>query len=295
MCKIIEDYMPFGGGKTYYRIIGENEPGKLPLLVFHGGPGGSHNYLRSLDDIAKNGHKVIYYDQIGCGLSPAPSDPKRWTPELFVEEAFALCEHLNLKEYHLLGQSWGGMLAIYFSSKKPEGLKSLILASSPVSIPMWNKESERLLDEMPEGPKKILKEGEASGIRDTTEYQNALNEFYAKHIFRQKEMPDYVIDSFSQMGEVYHTMQGDSELCLTGTLKDEDLTPLLKDIDVPTLITAGEYDQCTEQVVKSALDGIKDSHSFILKGCGHLAHVEERTLFNETVKSFIEEVESKLK
>jgi proline iminopeptidase len=151
MAKIVEGFMPFGGTKTYYRIIGDRT-GKLPLLTFHGGPGASHSYLTSLDDLAEQGRQVIYYDQIGCGKSAAPSDPSQWTPELFVEEAHALRKHLALDKFHLLGQSWGGMLAIYFAHTQPEGLVSVTLASSPVSIPQWNEESARLLSEMPEGP-----------------------------------------------------------------------------------------------------------------------------------------------
>jgi proline-specific peptidase len=289
--KITEGFMPFGGSETYYRIVGDKTD-KLPLLTFHGGPGASHNYLVSLDDLAERGRQVIYYDQIGCGKSKAPSDPGRWTPELFVEEAHALRHHLGLDEFHAFGQSWGGMLAICFANSQPKGLTSVTLASSPVSIPQWNEESARLLSEMPEGPRAALERGEATGSRDTQEYRDALDQFYLRHLCRMENMPDYVIASFAEMGEVYHTMQGESELKLTGTLKDVDLTPMLKEIKVPALVTAGQYDQCTALVVKTLLDNIPNSRSAVFEDSGHLAHVEKREEYNRTLEAFLEEVEA---
>jgi proline-specific peptidase len=290
MAKIVEGFMPFGGGKTYYRIVGDKTD-KLPLLTFHGGPGASHSYLVSLDDLAEQGRQVIYYDQVGCGKSPAPSEPSRWTLELFTEEAHALQKHLGLGAFHLLGQSWGGMLAIYFAYTQPKGLASIALASSPVSIPQWNEESARLLSEMPEGPRVALERGEATGNRDTQEYRDALDQFYLRHLCRMETMPDYVLASFAEMGEVYHTMQGESELKLTGTLKDVDLTPMLAEINVPVLITSGQYDQCTPLVVKTLLDNIPNSRSVVFENSAHLAHIEKREEYNRVLEAFLEEVE----
>jgi proline-specific peptidase len=290
MAKIVEGFMPFGGTKTYYRIAGDKTD-KLPLLTFHGGPGASHSYLISLDDLAEQGRQVIYYDQIGCGKSAAPPAPSRWTPELFTEEAHALRKHLGLDKFHVFGQSWGGMLAIYFAHTQPEGLVSVTLASSPVSIPQWNEESARLLSEMPEALRTALEHGEATGNRDTQEYRDALDQFYLRHLCRMETMPDYVLASFAQMGEVYHTMQGESELKLTGTLKDVDLTPLLAAINVPVLVTAGQYDQCTPLVVKTLLDNIPNSRSLVFQDSGHLAHVEKREEYNKALEKFLGEIE----
>jgi L-proline amide hydrolase len=183
------------------------------------------------------------------------------------------------------------MLGIYFAHTQPEGLASVTLASSPVSIPQWNEESARLLSEMPEGSRTALEYGEATGNRDTREYRDALDQFYLRHLCRMETMPDYVIASFAQMGEVYHTMQGESELRLTGTLKNVDLTPLLAGINAPVLITAGEYDQCTPLVVKTLLDNIPNSRSVIFQDSGHLAHVEKREEYNRALEGFLEETE----
>ena len=291
MAQVAEGYMPFGECRTYWRVVGERTE-KLPLLTLHGGPGAAHDYLTSLDDLAKDGRQVIYYDQSGCGRSPATSNPSRWTPEFFLEELLALCKHLGLERFHLLGQSWGGMLAIYFARARPKCLAGLVLASSPVSIAQWNDEIAFLLSKMPDGPLDALLRGEAAGSRDTREYREALSQFYRRHICRMDVVPEFVRRSISQMGEVYFTMRGERELKLGGVLKGVDLTPFLPDIDAPTLVTAGRFDQCTPKVVQTLLNGIADSRAIILENSAHLAHVEERETFNNEVEAFLAEIET---
>lgn len=290
MVKIVEGTMPFGGSETYYKIVGEKTD-KYPLIALHGGPGASHNYVTSLSDLAEqSGRQVIYYDQIGCGKSVAPSDPSRWVPELFLKELENLITFLHIGKHHVFGNSWGGMLAIEYAATQPKDLVSVILSSSPISIPQWNTECARLLSEMPDDIRLPLEKGEATGARDTKEYEEALDKFYQAHVCTV-EMPDFVVESFANMGEVYHTMQGESELRLTGSLKDYDLTDKLPLIQVPTLVTSGKYDQCTSLVVQTTLDGIKDSQAVLFENSAHLAFVEERELFMKTAEDFMEKWE----
>ena len=109
---IKEGYMPFMGYKTYYRIVGKSDAGKYPIILLHGGPGSTHNYFEMLDRIAESGHAVIMYDQLGCGNSFVEGHPELWTPETWLNELCSLIDHLHIDRFHLLGQSWGGMLAI---------------------------------------------------------------------------------------------------------------------------------------------------------------------------------------
>ena len=130
--KIIEDTMPFGKYQTYFRIV-DVPSDKPPLLLLHGGPGSSHNYFEVLDELAqKDQRKIIMYDQLGCGKSSIPDDhPELYNKNTWVKELMALREYLHLSQIHLLGQSWGGMLAIiYMCDYAPQGIKSLILAST---------------------------------------------------------------------------------------------------------------------------------------------------------------------
>jgi len=221
-----------------------------------------------------------------------PPNHDRWTPDFFLEELKALHKYLNLESFHLLGQSWGGMMAICFAQTRPKGLKGLVLASSPVSVAQWNDEIDCLLSGMPDGPRDALLLGEETGRRDTREYREALAQFNARHICRMKTIPKFVLKSLSQIGEVFYSMRGESGLKLGGALKDVDLTPLLPAIDVPTLVTAGKFDQCTPKVIDTLLGGIADSRSMILEKSGHLAHVEERETFNKSLEDFLAEVET---
>jgi proline-specific peptidase len=130
MQKITEGTIPFKGYHTWYRRAGPPGQGKIPLLVLHGGPGVTHSYMKSLDDLAEQGRELIYYDQIGCGNSPGPDDDDFYSMELFEEEL------ATLQEVHILGQSWGGMLLMgYMITKKPRGVKSIVLSCAPASIP----------------------------------------------------------------------------------------------------------------------------------------------------------------
>ena len=144
-----EGYIPFAGYQTYYRVAGECQPGRLPLLVLHGGPGAAHYYLQSLDGIAeKYGRAVIYYDQISCGRSKTPPLPERWGCSLFLDELACVREHLathfGWDRLHVLGQSWGGMLAMMYAIGEPwhahghDGLASMVVASSPASMELMS-------------------------------------------------------------------------------------------------------------------------------------------------------------
>ena len=162
-----EGFVPFRGYRTWYRVAGEGEePGKLPLLCLHGGPGGTHDYLEPLEGMAETGRRTIFYDQLGCGRSDLPDDPSLWTVELFVDEVRAVREALGLERVHLFGNSWGGMLAMEYALTRPPGLASLVLASAPASIPQWIEETGRLRAQLPAEVQEVLDRHEAAGTTD---------------------------------------------------------------------------------------------------------------------------------
>jgi proline-specific peptidases, Bacillus coagulans-type subfamily len=176
--KIIEGYMPFEGFKTYYRIVGECEEGKKPLLLLHGGPGSTHNYLEVLDKVAETGRQVIMYDQIGCGKSFIEGHSELFNAEIWLKELISLRKYLGLDEIHLLGQSWGGMLAIRYALEyKPKGIRSYILSSTLPSAKLWEREQKRRISYMSEVDQKALLEAENTGDYSSKEYKDALNRF----------------------------------------------------------------------------------------------------------------------
>ena len=165
-----EGFIPFHGYHTWYRIVGNGEePGKLPLLVLHGGPGASYDYLEPLEAMANTGRRVIFYDQLGGGNSDHPHNPSMWTVELFVEELGAVRKALALDRLHLLGQSWGGMLGMEYALTQPGGLVSLTVADSPASLVQWVSEANRLRAQLPPEVQQTLLHHEQQGTTDSEE------------------------------------------------------------------------------------------------------------------------------
>lgn len=294
-----EGTIPFKGYETWYRIVGEEEePGKLPLLLLHGGPGAAHDYLESLDAMADTGRRVIYYDQLGCGRSAIPeSKPEMWTVELYVEEVDVVREALGLHHIHLLGQSWGGMLGMEYALTRPAGLESLTIASSPASMVQWVEEANRLRNELPPHVQEALLKHEAAGTYEEQEYTDAVQIFNDRHVCRVTPTPEYVQRTWAAIArspEVYNTMNGPSEFHVIGTLKNWNVIPRLGEITVPTLVTSGAYDEATPLIARTVRDGIPGARWELFEESSHMPHVEEEARYMNILDSFLTEVEGSL-
>jgi len=289
---VTEGTIPFKGYKTWYKIVGEKEDeGKLPLLLLHGGPGACHDYLWSLAPMADTGRRVIFYDQIGCGLSQiGESKPEMWTVDLFVEEVDNVRKALGLDRIHLLGQSWGGMLAMEYMIRQPEGVASVTIASSPASMIQWVEEANKLREQLPPEVNATLLKHEADGTTSDPEYITAMTEFYNRHVCRVVPNPDYVQRSFTKLGEnpeVYNTMNGPSEFFVVGTLKNWNVIPQLGKINAPTLVTSGRYEEATPTIAETVHKGIPGSEWVLFENSSHMAHVEEADRFMQVLSAFI--------
>jgi proline-specific peptidase len=287
-----EGTIPFKGYQTWYRRTGSPGPGKIPLLVLHGGPGVTHSYLKSLDDLAVNGREVIYYDQIGCGNSPGPDDDDFYSMELFEEELATVIQALNLKEAHILGQSWGGMLLMdYMITKKPRGVKSIILSSAPASIPLFESEINRLLSWLPPDAIAAIEKGLKAEQYDDPDFLAASDLYYSRHVVNLDPLPDFVAYSFENQSRVYSIMQGYTEFMVIGKLKGWDVTGRLHEITVPALLVSGVSDEVTPLLVKEEYDRIPRAEWHLLPGT-HLIHVEQRDAYNRLVEEFLDKQES---
>jgi L-proline amide hydrolase len=292
-----EGTIPFRGYETWYRIVGDGEaPGKLPLLCLHGGPGAPHDYLESLERVAETGRRAIFYDQVGCGNS-SRTDESMWNVETFVEELGVVRDALGLTHTHLFGSSWGGMLAMEYALTQPSGLASLTLSSSPASIPLWEQETGRLRSELPQDVKRVLDEHEAAGTADSPEYEEAMMEFYKRHVIRLDPMPHGVARTFAAIGEnphVYMHMQGPNEFVIVGTLKEWDITGRLGEIDVPTLVTSGRHDECTPMQAEIVHRGIRGSEWVVFENSSHMQFAEEPDRYLGVLNVFLTRVEAGL-
>ena len=290
-----EGFVPFRGYRTRYRVVGEGEePGKLPLLCLHGGPGGTHDYIEPLEGMAATGRRTIFYDQLGCGGSDLPDDPSLWTVELFVDEVGAVREALGLERVHLFGNSWGGMLAMEYALTQPPGLASLVLASSPASIPQWIEETGRLRAQLPSEVQEVLDRHEQAGTTDDPEYTEVAMVFNRCNVCRVDPWPDCVLRSFEfieRHGVVYRTMNGPSEFHVTGTLREWSVVDRLGEIRVPTLVVTGEHDEATPAINRTVAEGIPGAESVVFPDASHMAHVERTEDYLRLLDGFLSRVE----
>ena len=229
------------GHAVWYKRVGD---GATPLLLLHGGPGAGHDYLEPLEALATE-RTVVFYDQLGCGNSDRPSDTSLWRIERFVREVDTLRKALELEKVHLLGHSWGGWLAIEYELSQPKGIISLTLASTSASTRQFVSEAAKLKAALPGSTFEIMQRCEAAGDCENPEYEAAVMEFYKRHLCRLDPWPDFLLRSIGNLEQnpVYATMNGPNEFTVTGNLREWDRTDRLGEIEVPTLITVGRYDE----------------------------------------------------
>jgi proline iminopeptidase len=276
------------GGRVWYRSVGD---GGVPLLCLHGGPGAPHDYMEPLEQLADR-RRVVFYDQLGCGNSDIPDDLSLWTVERFMDELDAVRDALGLERVHLLGSSWGGMLAMQYILDRDRPPVSLITAGSPASSPRWNEICQELLDEMPAPERELIERLEAEGKMLSPEYEEAMLPFYRRHVCRLDPWPDYVVRSFDRMATtIYHHMAGPSEFRIIGTLKDWDIMDRLGEIRVPALITCGEYDECRPVHTREVAARIPGSRLEIVPDASHLSFAERPDVFMPLVNGFLADVE----
>jgi L-proline amide hydrolase len=291
---VSEGVIRWDGGWTWYRVQGALRDGGLPpLVLLHGGPGAAHDYLESVAELsADTGRACVLYDQLGCGrsqhLPDAPAD--FWTVELFRRELSTVVQQLGIAaSYHVLGQSWGGMLGMEHALEHPPGLRSLVVANSPASLELWVSEATRLRELLPPEVQDALKRHEAAGTTDCPEYEQAVMRFYERHLCRIP-FPDALQRTFAQLAEdptVYHTMNGPSEFHVIGSLRGWDITPRLGGVRVPVLVISGEHDEATPAVVRPLVEAIPDVRWELIEGASHSTHLEEPERFLGLVAEFL--------
>jgi L-proline amide hydrolase len=282
--------------QTWYRITGElPEPGSdtpTPLVLLHGGPGSTHDYLLSMTDLARDGRAVVHYDQLGNGRSTHL--PERgadfWTVELFVRELHNLVASLGIDGHDVLGQSWGGFLAQEYALTKPPGLRALILADTAASFPDFVTECNKLRALLPPEVEATLRKHESDGTFDDPAYAEACDVFYQRHVCRLEEWPPEVVEGFAWIDRdptVYHTMNGPSEFHVIGSIRDWQVKDRLGEITVPTLMVSGRHDEASPALQQVLLEGIKGSTWEVFEDSAHLPHAEERERYMQVVGDWL--------
>ncbi|WP_246943350.1 proline iminopeptidase-family hydrolase [Bacillus pinisoli] len=286
----VEGFIDVIGGKVWYQIHNHKSE-NTPVIVLHGGPGSSHYSMQGLRTLSEE-RPVIFYDQLGCGKSERPNDASLWKIERFVEELRQVVETLALKEFHILGHSWGTTLAAAYYFTNPNGVKSIIFSSPCLSAPRWARDQERNRELLPEDVQVILKRCEDNGATDSEEYKEATKIFNQHFVLRLDPVPLFLKEGKQyQNPEVYHTMWGPSEFYVTGNLKDFDCTSQLETITIPTLFTCGRYDEATPTSTKFFNSITPGSEFHVFEESAHLPYVEEPEEFEKVMKKFLSNVD----
>src|SRR3989449_5298925 len=231
----IEGYVKILGFKLFYRSYGK--PTKGTVLCLHGGPGATHAYLLSLEDLAQFGYRVVLIDQLGGGKSDRPRGTSLYTIAHNVEEVEGVRIALRLGKVHLMGSSYGGALAIATALKYQRNLRSLIVTGGLASVPLTVREMRRLLNRSRPKCRAPIAKYEALEDYRNPKYLAAVDVFYRRYVCRLPVWPREVTYSFEHLsGPVYFTMNGPNEFTIIGTIKDWDVTDQLPRIHVATLV-----------------------------------------------------------
>jgi len=294
-----EGFVEFRGARTWYRSVGAAATdARLPILILHGGPGATHQYLAPLESLARGGRRVIFYDQIGCGRSGGPrDDPDFYDARLFVDELQAVRDALGLERVHLLGQSWGGMLAMQYALDDPAGLASIVVADSPADMRHWVAEANRLRADLPADVAATLTAHETAGTTTNPAYAAAVEVFYRRHVCRLAEWPEPFlrsIDAMTNDGFVYNVMNGPSEFHVIGKLKDWTIRDRLHEIRVPALLLSGAHDEATPAIVGEVAERIPNAAWILFEQSSHTPHLEEPAAFEAAVNGFLAGVEAEM-
>jgi proline-specific peptidase len=263
----------------------------VPLLCLHGGPAFPHDYLEELEGLADR-RRVVFYDQLGCGRSDRPNDKSLWEIDRFVEEVAVVREALGLETAHLLGSSWGGMLAMQYVLDRQPSLVGLVLASSPASSRRWTHDCAELLGRFPKNLQETIRRHEAHRYTGCLEYSAAILPYYKRHVCRLDPWPDALERSFAGVNqEIYEYMVGPSDLAIVGTLRDWDVTDRLDEIDVPTLVTCGEYDELRPLHAEDIQRRIPNAELEVFAGASHVTMAEVPDAYRARLNAFFDRVE----
>jgi proline iminopeptidase len=294
--KMIPVQTPVGKFNVWTKRFGNNP--RIKILLLHGGPAMTHEYMECFESFfPKEGFEFYEYDQLGSYYSDQPKDSSLWTTERFVEEVEQVRKAIGAdsSNFYLLGNSWGGILAMEYALKYQKNLKGLLVANMVASAPEYGKYAEEVL--APQFDPAVLSEIkaiEAKGDFSNPRYMELLiPHFYHKHLCRLDEWPDGFNRALKHVnGEIYTMMQGPSEFGISGRLAHWDIKNRLKEITVPTLMIGARYDTMDPNAMEEQSKLVQHGHYLYCPNGSHLAMWDDQQVFMNGVIQFIRDVDA---
>jgi proline iminopeptidase len=288
---------PKGTFNVWTKRVGNNPT--IKVLLLHGGPGATHEYMEAFDSFfPAAGVEYYYYDQLGSFFSDQPNEPELWDIPRFVDEVEQVRTALELTNgnFYLLGQSWGGMLAMEYALKYQQNLKGLVVSNMMASIPAYNEYAQKVL--MPAMDQKALAEAkrlEAAGKYEDPRYMEILIPLhYEQHLLRMPaaQWPDGVNRAFKHINQsIYVSMQGPSELGASGKLVNWDRTADLGKITVPTLVIGARYDTMDPKHMEMMAGKFPKGRYLFCPNGSHMAMYDDQKTYMDGVIRFLQDVD----
>ncbi|WP_165356379.1 alpha/beta fold hydrolase [Sphingosinicella sp. BN140058] len=278
------------GGSLYVRVNGSLS-GRPPILFVHGGPGAAlWQFFPALPMARERG--IILYDQLDSGRSDAPGDPANWTVDRFVDEIDAIRGALGVERLHLLGHSWGGIVANRYAARRPSGLKSLILQGAPLFARRAEASVQGLAAQLPDGAGDAVTARKRGDPVDDAAYQKASAAFMRRHVYRTDmsnvAMPYMAPTPEDRGNAVAKALVGDDLLAgFGGVLRGFDDEPLLGRVAVPTLLLRGEFDLLSREATRAVLPRLRHGRYAEIEGAGHMAQFDRPDAWRAQIAAFV--------
>ena len=290
---------PKGEFNVWTKRVGNNP--RIKVLLLHGGPGATHELYECFDGyLPYEGIEYIYYDQLGSYYSDQPSDNELWTIERFVYEVDQVRKALDLNSdnFFLLGQSWGGMLAIEYALAHQKNLKGLIISNMMSDVKAYNKYAKEVLG--PQMPKDVLEE--VLEMEENEDFENPryeellMKHHYTAHVLRMplETWPNSITRTFDHLNpEVYVYMQGPSEFGIIdkATLHDWNRSDDLPKINVPTLTIGGTHDTMDPKHMEWMAGEVQNGRYLHCPNGSHLSQYDDQKTYIEGVVKFLKDVD----
>lgn len=284
-----EGLLALPGGRIWYRRVGVDSG--VPLVLVHGGPGIGSYYLKSLEALGDE-RPIVRYDQLGSGRSDRMADTSRFNVRHFVGELDSLRASLGYDRMHVLGHSWGSIVAFEYYQAHPERVASLTLASPALNVPARSSHARELLQRLPEGTRATIAEREAARDFDAPDYVAAANEFNERFVWLRPHDADLDSTLKTSNRAMRAHMWGPSDFTITGVLRAYDATRLVRRVKVPTLYTVGEVDAAGPQTIRRLARLTPGSRFEIVPEAAHFTTWDNPAHMVSLVREFIRSADS---